>query len=118
MSKEKLCKKFLAKNWIHETNEINKVEVSNALTSDLKALDQFLSQFQLATHNIKSPVDAQSEKKEVITKLETIPDAFKEASKKKPFISMNNFLNELQNFMEKLKAESSEPYGISGSSNT
>ena len=50
----------------------------------------------------------------MITELKTISDTLREAPKKKPSISIDNLLDELQNFMEKPKAESSEPYGIPG----
>ena len=49
ISKKKLCKKFLTKNWIHETDEIDEVEVPNISVSDLKALDQFLSKIYPTT---------------------------------------------------------------------
>ena len=40
---DELCKKFFDKNWIHESDKIDGIDIPETSTSDPKALDQFLS---------------------------------------------------------------------------
>jgi len=82
MSREELCQKFLAKNWIHETDDIDGVDIPISPVSDPKALDQFLSQFRSATDtpNVEDSLD----KKEAVIEPEVTPDIPKEAPKKVP----------------------------------
>ena len=115
ITKEELCKKFLAKNWIHETDDIDGVKISEAPASDPKALDQFLSKIYPTTSSqpivkakvekIEEPEPDPSKQKHLKTELDT----------EKSSISMDNLLDELQDYIEELKAISSEPYGRRGS---
>jgi hypothetical protein len=60
--REDLYKKYLTKNWIHETDEIDieGIEIPKKPTSDPKALNQFLAQFQPPSG--KQEVKAESSK--------------------------------------------------------
>ena len=86
LSKEDLCQKYLAKNWLHEIDEIDGVDIPIAPASDPKALDQFLNQFRPATDisNAEFSSVKQSEKKEVLTEPEVVPEPPKNAPKKIP----------------------------------
>ena len=69
ISKEGLCQKYLEKNWIHETDEIDGVEVPKAPASDPKALDEFLNKF-----HPQAEVDPASIPLPDSPKIEPVPD--------------------------------------------
>ena len=47
ITQKELCKKFLNKNWIHVSDEIDEVDIPETPASDPKALDQFLNNIHL-----------------------------------------------------------------------
>ena len=77
ITQEELCKKFLNKNWIHESDEINGVDIPETPASDPKAFDQFLNNIY--------PVFFQSESQpEPEKNTPPAPDSPKPVSKKVP----------------------------------
>ena len=77
ITQEELCKKFLNKNWIHESDEMDGVDIPETPASDPKALDQFLNNIH--------PVSFQSESQPELKKnTPPAPDSSKPVSKKVP----------------------------------
>ena len=72
-----MCKKFLNKNWIHESDEIDGVDIPETPASDSKALDQFLNNIHPVSFQFKS--QPESEKN-----APSAPDSPKPVSKKVP----------------------------------